>query len=557
MAKINTTNYQPVTAWNGTQDLFIVEQPDGTKVATPEQIRQCMNAFMDDEPTEGSEEAVKSGGVFSAIENSISLKTATGNPINITDVANANAEELSMTIEPIQDLHGYSKPWPAGGGKNLLESVTPTETMGGITYTLNNDGSITCSGTYSNDSYHLVGLVTLPAGTYILSGCPKGDGNFTLRMSTYPDDVWLGTDRGAGATITLSQSTDCVVRIYAYSNAVVGKTYYPMIRLASETDPTFEPYSNICPISGLTSGEVETTDGTDTNTATISFGQTVYGGSVNFKTGEATVTHGIVDLGTLDWAIQTTSGVNRFQTTVAGAKGPILSTDKGNLTCSNYSVIDWYNGTRTSSADKTIFIVGGSGNTVGVRDSSYNDAAAFKTAMSGVRLCYELATPTTLTLTPAELELLKGNNTITANGAEISLSYYPDNAIGALAGRVDDAREQIGKLTTPTLIWNGYATDVGSTYSMTRNYTDFKYLLVTAKTNYEEKNILIPTSSISATDIYGDVLSTGEWNANTNAFTYNSSYGIKFTAANAFQLVSSYYNNANWVLRPIAIYGIG
>lgn len=40
MAKINTTNYQPVTSWNGTQDLLIVEQPDGTKVATPEQVKQ-------------------------------------------------------------------------------------------------------------------------------------------------------------------------------------------------------------------------------------------------------------------------------------------------------------------------------------------------------------------------------------------------------------------------------------------------------------------------------------------------------------------------------------
>lgn len=44
MAKINTTNYQPVTAWNGTQDLFIVEQPDGTKVATPEQVKQYVEA---------------------------------------------------------------------------------------------------------------------------------------------------------------------------------------------------------------------------------------------------------------------------------------------------------------------------------------------------------------------------------------------------------------------------------------------------------------------------------------------------------------------------------
>jgi hypothetical protein len=44
MAKINTMNYHPVTAWNGTQDLFVVEQPDGTKVATPEQVKQYMEA---------------------------------------------------------------------------------------------------------------------------------------------------------------------------------------------------------------------------------------------------------------------------------------------------------------------------------------------------------------------------------------------------------------------------------------------------------------------------------------------------------------------------------
>jgi hypothetical protein len=44
MAKINTMNYQPVTAWNGTQDLFVVEQPDGTKVATPEQVKQYVEA---------------------------------------------------------------------------------------------------------------------------------------------------------------------------------------------------------------------------------------------------------------------------------------------------------------------------------------------------------------------------------------------------------------------------------------------------------------------------------------------------------------------------------
>ena len=44
MAKINTLNYQTVAAWNGSQDLFVVEQPDGTKVATPAMVKQFMQA---------------------------------------------------------------------------------------------------------------------------------------------------------------------------------------------------------------------------------------------------------------------------------------------------------------------------------------------------------------------------------------------------------------------------------------------------------------------------------------------------------------------------------
>lgn len=44
MAKINTLNYQTVASWNGSQDLFIVEQLDGTKVATPAMVKQFIEA---------------------------------------------------------------------------------------------------------------------------------------------------------------------------------------------------------------------------------------------------------------------------------------------------------------------------------------------------------------------------------------------------------------------------------------------------------------------------------------------------------------------------------
>lgn len=44
MPRISTDNYDTVASWNGSQDLFIVEQPDGTKVATPAMVKQFMEA---------------------------------------------------------------------------------------------------------------------------------------------------------------------------------------------------------------------------------------------------------------------------------------------------------------------------------------------------------------------------------------------------------------------------------------------------------------------------------------------------------------------------------
>lgn len=346
----NISSYNQLSSWNEDDDLLFVQQPDAPKKAHPSQMKEYIlegldvssvggvgkyisaisetdgkiaatAETMDEAPTEGSSKAVTSGGIKTAIDDSVSLKTATGNPITLTDAANANAEELSMTIEPIQSGSGDPSP------------------------------------------------------------------------------------------------------------------------------------TNVRPISGLTSGEVQTTNGTDTNTATITLGQTVYGGSVNFKTGEVTVTHGMVDLGTLSWNYNASDAI--FIADMP-SDSPVPTVDAGSLQnaiCEAYvnyaknyvsygdfktkNGVFWANSASLSSTKK-IFI----------RNTAYTDAAAFKTAMSGVQLCYELDTPTTLTLTPAELELLKGNNTITANGAEISIKYYPDNAIGTLAGRVDDAQEQITGLDT-------------------------------------------------------------------------------------------------------------
>lgn len=44
MPKVNTFNYDTIASWNGSEDLFVVEQPDGTKVATPAMVKQFIEA---------------------------------------------------------------------------------------------------------------------------------------------------------------------------------------------------------------------------------------------------------------------------------------------------------------------------------------------------------------------------------------------------------------------------------------------------------------------------------------------------------------------------------
>ena len=42
------------------------------------------------------------------------------------------------------------------------------------------------------------------------------------------------------------------VRIFIAANVTVNDTFFPMIRKSTETDSSFVPYENSCPISGWT-----------------------------------------------------------------------------------------------------------------------------------------------------------------------------------------------------------------------------------------------------------------------------------------------------------------
>lgn len=86
---------------------------------------------------------------------------------------------------------------------------------------------------------------------------------------------------------------------------------------------------------------------------------------------------------------------SRFQASV-NYKGSGSSGIQSNIYCSKY-LNKSYNDVYNNTIDKSIGLNGG-GNILIVFDTTYSDATAFKNAMKGVYLYYELATPITMTI---------------------------------------------------------------------------------------------------------------------------------------------------------------
>ena len=120
-------------------------------------------------------------------------------------------------------------------------------TLNGVTFTVNPFGSITVNGTASGLTTMLLTRngFALPAGTYVLSGCPSGGSDNTYRIDIYAvEGVALAVDYGSGAQFTLTERTVIsYVRIRVPSGASLSnKTFCPMIRPVG-LSPEFQPYT--------------------------------------------------------------------------------------------------------------------------------------------------------------------------------------------------------------------------------------------------------------------------------------------------------------------------
>ena len=152
------------------------------------------------------------------------------------------------------------------------------------------------------------------------------------------------------------------------------------------------------------------------NTYTFTFGQTVYGGHFDNK-GNAVITHGIVDMGTLSWSRNATYNV--YYAYVSGK-----AVGRENLTCEIFrTVAKYYTDLLNEEISGAL-----NNNAINVKDDRYTTVEDFKTAVTGVKLKYELATPITLAITSQDIPTLLGENNIFSNCGDVQIEYFTEKA---------------------------------------------------------------------------------------------------------------------------------
>lgn len=321
---------------------------------------------VDEELSPTSTNPVENKAIYDALNNLLPSKTVSGNPISISDASGFDAKALKVTMNPIQDLHGYDNPWAGGAGKNKFQNTATTQTINGVTFTVNSDGTVLVNGTATGgDSRFTVGAYIAKAqSSQKLNGLPDSitNSNIVLGYQGY------GIVNTVSRELNISRSAETDWNNDVYITVKDGITannlvFKPMIRLSTETDPTFEPYSNICPISGRTETSVTRTAGEDVETKTHQYSETICGGVDDYVNGGLT---------------------------------------------NEWGYIASYNGETLP------------GEWISDRD----EYQAGATPTTGAEVAYKLATPTTISTSAEEITLLKGNNVlISTNADDMELKY--------------------------------------------------------------------------------------------------------------------------------------
>lgn len=193
-----------------------------------------------------NENCDKIDDAYAALAAEISNKVdkIAGKGLSTNDYTNADKTALIELVDG--GAKNMANPLAACG--YLTQGSTYPITIGGVTFTLGADGTITNSGS-STSTRALRIPVTLPAGTYHFGGTPSGGGTSSGRIDIREPGtdtfITTTTDTGEGFFYTFDATTSLDLCIRIAANYAESMTFKPMICSATDyaISPKFVPYA--------------------------------------------------------------------------------------------------------------------------------------------------------------------------------------------------------------------------------------------------------------------------------------------------------------------------
>lgn len=364
---------------------------------------------------------------INSIKSDISVDgSASGDIATFVDGSDNPLKELEISIEAVQSGSGDPSPTnvrPISGwdgcvvsvvGKNLMplsdanntynvnkQYFTLTYTENGVIFTPTLAGSLNAIWkAFVVKPEHVDKTITI---SYLLSGGVCG----LIRSDTTDGEL-----NNTGTVIVNGMGT------YTIKSTDVGRAIG--IRFGNSTGQV-QTLSNLMLEFGSSASAYEPYTSTTYPITWQSTAGTVYGGMIDVKTGELTVSQEGVNFGDLTWTRQTSGANSIFVSYISNKKN-------GAVICSGYKYIG-------AKSNEDLFLMANyscgthysAAQVFAVKDDDYATADAFKTAMTDVQLVYPLATPITYQLTPIEVRSLLGQNNVWADcGSITELKYTRD-----------------------------------------------------------------------------------------------------------------------------------
>lgn len=128
------------------------------------------------------------------------------------------------------------------GAKNELPNNAVSDTVSGVTFTVNADKTITANGTATDDiTFMLYDGVSLKLKDHLYSGCPLQTG--VAIGAKFTTEGYRVVTTGATTEVALIDDIDKIYISIVNGTVVNNLVFKPMIRDARIADPTYVPYA--------------------------------------------------------------------------------------------------------------------------------------------------------------------------------------------------------------------------------------------------------------------------------------------------------------------------